>query len=161
LRDAEAGTRLYAPLGVGNHVDHQLVRRAAIAVWPGPLWFYQDFPYAAVPGALAAALCAARAGAGGGESVGPAELPVAARAVALRREDVRARVRAVTCYRSQIAVLFGSPYAMARAIWRDARSGAALAPDSEPGASPPSARGAEGHARDSRLELAETFWFAR
>jgi LmbE family N-acetylglucosaminyl deacetylase len=50
---------VYFPLGVGNHVDHQLVREVGVAllgegsrwVMPGPnflgrLSFYEDFPYA-------------------------------------------------------------------------------------------------------------------
>lgn len=50
---------VYLPLGVGNHVDHQLCRDVGIAllaerrrwVMPGPEWtgnvvFYEDFPYA-------------------------------------------------------------------------------------------------------------------
>ena len=50
---------VYFPLGVGNHVDHQLCRDAGLAllgdprawVMPGPRWagnvvFYEDFPYA-------------------------------------------------------------------------------------------------------------------
>jgi len=51
--------KVYFPLGIGNHVDHQLVRDAGMAmlgdgrrwVMPGPEWagivtFYEDFPYA-------------------------------------------------------------------------------------------------------------------
>jgi LmbE family N-acetylglucosaminyl deacetylase len=38
---------LYAPLGVGNHVDHELVRRLGQrmgeAGWR--VWFYEDYPY--------------------------------------------------------------------------------------------------------------------
>jgi LmbE family N-acetylglucosaminyl deacetylase len=50
---------VYVPLGVGNHVDHQLCRGAGLAllaearrwIMPGPDWagrisFYEDFPYA-------------------------------------------------------------------------------------------------------------------
>jgi LmbE family N-acetylglucosaminyl deacetylase len=50
--------RVYFPLGVGGHVDHQLCRDAGVAlladrprwVMPGPAWagqvvFYEDFPY--------------------------------------------------------------------------------------------------------------------
>ena len=50
---------VYVPLGVGNHVDHQLCREVGIGlvgeppswVMPGPDWagkvvFYEDFPYA-------------------------------------------------------------------------------------------------------------------
>jgi LmbE family N-acetylglucosaminyl deacetylase len=47
-------TRLYGPLGVGRHVDHQLVFQAALqlagAGWD--VWFYEDIPYALRPDAL-------------------------------------------------------------------------------------------------------------
>src|SRR5476649_2554350 len=40
---------VHVPLGVGNHVDHQLVRDMgkAIAQWRpnNPLFFYDDYPY--------------------------------------------------------------------------------------------------------------------
>ena len=41
-------SRVYAPLAVGNHVDHQLCRDAAVALITAPaeLSFYEDFPYA-------------------------------------------------------------------------------------------------------------------
>jgi LmbE family N-acetylglucosaminyl deacetylase len=46
--------RIYAPLGVGRHVDHQTVFRAgtelAQAGWD--VWFYEDIPYALKPEAL-------------------------------------------------------------------------------------------------------------
>ncbi len=51
--------RVYLPLGIGGHVDHQLTRNAGIALlhdsrrwvmpgvdWTGQLAFYEDFPYA-------------------------------------------------------------------------------------------------------------------
>jgi len=51
--------KVYFPLAVGNHVDHQLCRDAGVAllaearswIMPGPKWagsvvFYEDFPYA-------------------------------------------------------------------------------------------------------------------
>jgi LmbE family N-acetylglucosaminyl deacetylase len=53
-------TALYAPLGVGNHVDHQLVRDWALVLGgahaPQMLKFYGEYPYALNPGALAQAL---------------------------------------------------------------------------------------------------------
>ncbi len=41
-------SRVYAPLAVGNHVDHQLCRDAAVALTTAraELSFYEDFPYA-------------------------------------------------------------------------------------------------------------------
>src|SRR5687768_4997032 len=40
-------TRIYAPLGVGKHVDHQLVHLAAQELARGgwDVWFYEDIPY--------------------------------------------------------------------------------------------------------------------
>ncbi len=48
------GTRFYAPLGVGHHVDHQLafLAGAALATDGWDVWFYEDLPYAINPGAL-------------------------------------------------------------------------------------------------------------
>ncbi len=45
---------VYCPLGVGTHIDHRLVFRAAVAVrgFTG-LTFYEDRPYVLVPGQLA------------------------------------------------------------------------------------------------------------
>jgi LmbE family N-acetylglucosaminyl deacetylase len=40
-------TTIYAPLGVGDHVDHRLVFEAAAALHPAPR-FYEDHPYALV-----------------------------------------------------------------------------------------------------------------
>ncbi|HET7094646.1 MAG TPA: hypothetical protein VFI22_14235, partial [Thermomicrobiales bacterium] len=50
----EAGARFYAPLGVGNHVDHQLAFLAAaqLASERWDVWLYEDLPYAINPGAL-------------------------------------------------------------------------------------------------------------
>jgi LmbE family N-acetylglucosaminyl deacetylase len=44
-------TAIYAPLGVGDHVDHRLVHEAASALAPAPL-AYEDHPYALVPHAV-------------------------------------------------------------------------------------------------------------
>lgn len=44
FREIPADARLVAPLGVGAHVDHRLVRRALEATGRA-LWFYEEFPY--------------------------------------------------------------------------------------------------------------------
>ena len=44
LRREHPDATLYVPLGVGGHVDHRLVHRAARDL-PGPLYFYEDIPY--------------------------------------------------------------------------------------------------------------------
>jgi LmbE family N-acetylglucosaminyl deacetylase len=50
----DATTRLYAPLGVGKHVDHQIVHLAGeeLAARGWEVWFYEDIPYALRPMAL-------------------------------------------------------------------------------------------------------------
>jgi LmbE family N-acetylglucosaminyl deacetylase len=54
----DRSTRLYAPLGIGRHVDHQLVFATGIALadqgWD--VWFYEDTPYALKPRAMASRL---------------------------------------------------------------------------------------------------------
>jgi hypothetical protein len=48
---ARGRVRVFAPLAIGNHVDHQLVFWAARSLPPryGAL-FYEDYPYAARKG---------------------------------------------------------------------------------------------------------------
>ncbi len=49
---AKAETRIYAPLAIGFHVDHQTVfssaQQLAAAGWD--VWLYEDVPYALLPG---------------------------------------------------------------------------------------------------------------
>jgi LmbE family N-acetylglucosaminyl deacetylase len=52
LRDLPVAGQVVAPLGVGHHVDHLLVRAAAEQVWPAGLAYYEDYPYAEKPGYL-------------------------------------------------------------------------------------------------------------
>lgn len=52
LRGRVPRATIYAPLGVGSHVDH-LITYVAARDHAGPaVAFYEDFPYVAVPGAL-------------------------------------------------------------------------------------------------------------
>lgn len=55
---APEDVRIYAPLAIGRHVDHQLVFRAGALLsadgWD--VWFYEDIPYALKPGAFDARL---------------------------------------------------------------------------------------------------------
>jgi len=55
---AAEGTTLFAPLAAGNHVDHQSVRDAALALEnsSGSVVFYEDYPYVERPGDLTKAL---------------------------------------------------------------------------------------------------------
>jgi LmbE family N-acetylglucosaminyl deacetylase len=59
----DATTRIYAPLGVGKHVDHQIAHLVGqeLASRGWDVWFYEDIPYALKPMALDARLAEVRA----------------------------------------------------------------------------------------------------
>jgi LmbE family N-acetylglucosaminyl deacetylase len=83
------GGALYVPLGVGHHVDHQIVHRAADRCSCVPV-YYEDFPYAEEPQALQDTLLSGlwRAGV----------TPISA-------EALEAKLSAIACYRSQLDML--------------------------------------------------------
>ncbi len=94
---------LYAPLTVGNHVDHQLAYAAALILraqgWC--LQFYEDYPYVEKEGALSAALAAR-----GAKDWQPVVTP-------LDEDNLAAKIEAIACYDSQLGVLFGGAELMA------------------------------------------------
>jgi len=95
LRQMSSAT-LYAPLAVGRHVDHRVVRRAAEGSrahdHPRALTYYEDFPYAEEPDSVIAAL----SGAWWREELVP-----------LSQGALRAKTAAVAHYRSQISSFWG------------------------------------------------------
>lgn len=103
---------IYAPLGVGRHVDHQIVHAAALQlVGRGcRVAFYEDYPYAARPGASEAALVTAGAN--------DWRLEV----IPLDPAGVMAKVKAVDYYRSQLDTLFHGTEAMPSQVWSFAAS---------------------------------------
>ena len=92
LRGLPAAAEVYAPLTVGHHVDHLLVRAAAEQVWGGGLRYYEDYPYAQQPGKLDAVL-----GADGGWHATVIPLDAAA---------LEAKCAAVSAFRSQLSTFF-------------------------------------------------------
>jgi LmbE family N-acetylglucosaminyl deacetylase len=91
---------VYAPLGVGHHVDHQIARSAAEASGCA-LTYYEDFPYAEDPQAVQVALAKMR---------GRAEL------VLLSEDALEAKITAVACYRSQLSTFWADAMEMAAAV---------------------------------------------
>ena len=109
----EAGTqgriRVFAPLGAGHHVDHQLAFWAARRLGPrcGVL-FYEDYPYAATPGALQARI----------EELG---LPMQPRLAPIG-DLIGVKIAAIARYKTQLEVLFGGSEAMPAAVRAYAQS---------------------------------------
>jgi LmbE family N-acetylglucosaminyl deacetylase len=87
---------VYAPMGIGHHVDHQLVTSAAdrLTQQGANIKFYEDFPYVAAQGALAAR-----------QSELGLKMEPELNEVSLQ---VPMRIEASALYRSQIPQLFGS-----------------------------------------------------
>lgn len=95
---------IVAPLGVGNHVDHQLTRLAAELAWPRSdwrLWYYADYPYAASAGDQISRLIKP----GWKEQVTP-----------LKPAAIQAWQAAVAAYTSQISTFWPSREAMQASI---------------------------------------------
>lgn len=88
-------TVVHAPLGVGGHVDHRLVRAAALLLEEAghPLRFYEDFPYSEEAGELEAAL---------------ADLaPLQPIIIPYDERVLQARLDAMALYGSQLGAVFG------------------------------------------------------
>jgi LmbE family N-acetylglucosaminyl deacetylase len=86
--------RLYVPLTVGNHVDHHVVRQAA-EKWESSLErliFYEEYPYAEQPEALALVI-------GDGSEWAEEIIPIT-------QEALDAKATAVATYRSQISTFY-------------------------------------------------------
>ncbi|RME47376.1 MAG: hypothetical protein D6791_06045 [Chloroflexi bacterium] len=104
---------VYAPLAIGHHVDHQLVRDVALALQARVrrTLFYEDFPYvwweirerSDEPSPQQPA-------------PRPAVLPPGDWKPALQAVDVEPKIAAIACYTSQIPDLFGDEAAMADAV---------------------------------------------
>jgi LmbE family N-acetylglucosaminyl deacetylase len=92
LSQLPAFDQLYAPLAVGNHVDHQLVRRVAEKMRPHAAIYYEDFPYALQPLALAQAI--------------PDETLWSADVVPLSQTALLAKFDAISAYVSQLSSWF-------------------------------------------------------
>jgi LmbE family N-acetylglucosaminyl deacetylase len=95
---------IYAPLGVGHHVDHQLVCSAAdrLAQRKLNVKFFEDFPYVTRPGAL-------------DERQRELAIPMEFELTEISGQ-IRDKEEAIALYRSQIPQLFGSEEAMRQAL---------------------------------------------
>jgi LmbE family N-acetylglucosaminyl deacetylase len=96
--------RVLAPLALGDHVDHQITRRAAERAFGPTLRYYEDFPYVVrgnvVGDGALDRWSATRAGHWGAE------------VTALAPSAVDARVTAIAAYTSQIPAIFGDGESM-------------------------------------------------
>ncbi len=97
---------LYVPLGVGGHVDHRIVRRAAEQRFGSSLLYYEELPYSRRRRDVRKVI----RGAGW-----------RGRVVAVSAAGLEAKVEAVAAYTSQIEPLFGGRLRMRYRVRRDVR----------------------------------------
>jgi LmbE family N-acetylglucosaminyl deacetylase len=99
---------IYAPLGVGHHVDHQIVRNIGITLnrlsSSLALKFYEEYPYNRDKMATQRALDLLK-------SIAP-DLSLELEMVELTAADIQAKIEAIACYRSQISSFWPSLEAM-------------------------------------------------
>ncbi|MBI5667283.1 MAG: PIG-L family deacetylase [Chloroflexi bacterium] len=110
LPPREAVHALYAPLGAGHHVDHQIVRNWALELRKqNPLLalkFYEEYPYSEHKNAVDRALLYFQENG----------VKLEVEAISLSDADVEAKIRAIALYRSQISTFWDSAEAMAQAV---------------------------------------------
>lgn len=100
--------QIFVPLGVGHHVDHLLVRAAAEKAWGvARLTYYEEYPYAETPQALATTLV---------EYPPPADQIWVARPIPLAPQARTAKGHAIAAYRSQISTFFADTDELHRRI---------------------------------------------
>ncbi|MBK8538668.1 MAG: PIG-L family deacetylase [Ardenticatenia bacterium] len=104
------GPRFWAPLGIGDHVDHHLCRQAVerLATFNPKtvtLGYYEDYPYAGDARARAKALNAA-----------PAEGRWRASPQPIDAADLAAKLDAIACFGSQISSFWTDETAMRAAV---------------------------------------------
>ena len=86
-------SQLVAPLSVGNHVDHQLVRKAAELAQDGSqLVYYEEYPYITKAKDQEMVFLTGRQG--------------KSETIDLSNEAVRAKIQAIRCYQSQISTFY-------------------------------------------------------
>jgi LmbE family N-acetylglucosaminyl deacetylase len=103
---------VYAPMGVGHHVDHQIVHSAGRRLLKRRyrVAFYEDYPYAEKPGATDLVLTV------------PEAEQWCVECLPLRAADVAAKTFALAYYHSQVSILFGGTKTMPNRIWTFATS---------------------------------------
>ncbi|NWG17464.1 MAG: PIG-L family deacetylase [Chloroflexi bacterium] len=101
---------LYAPLGVGQHVDHLIVRDWALELKKQnpalAVKFYEEYPYSETGSAVDRAL----------EYYKEREIRLEMETVTLNEAQVEAKIQAIAHYRSQISTFWENDEAMRQAV---------------------------------------------
>jgi len=85
--------RIMSPLAVGNHVDHQLTRRAAESYFERRLIYFEEYPYVADAGAVEKVIAA-------GEDTWHSQT------ISISTGAMEKKIEAIAAYASQISTFF-------------------------------------------------------
>ena len=118
IPELETAARVYLPLGVGHHVDHQIVRDWGMtqmrdAPDKSALRFYVEFPYSKADRSTELAL-------------GAIDLPLEPADVVLCDDEMSVKLKAIACYESQISTFWehlGAMEADVRRAFTDRQTG--------------------------------------
>lgn len=99
--------RVMAPLAVGNHVDHQIVRLAAEHCFGTDLFYYEDYPYARDEAAVTAV-------------IPPTDSTWYSQTIPLTAVDIAAKIEAIAAYTSQVSTFFNGRADLAQQIHQHA-----------------------------------------
>jgi LmbE family N-acetylglucosaminyl deacetylase len=106
-------SHVYIPLGVGNHVDHMVVREIGIALYrllqtagnPADVRFYAEYPYSEDADATQKALASIST-----------EIKLAHHPTVLTYTDIAKKVEAVKAYQSQISTFWEDEFVLEKRI---------------------------------------------
>jgi LmbE family N-acetylglucosaminyl deacetylase len=94
MADLPQAAEIFAPLGVGRHVDHQLTRQAAeVCYGRNRLTYYEDYPYVAIEGTL-------------DQVVPPDDSTWQPTVIPLSDDALNAKYRAIAAFVSQLSSFF-------------------------------------------------------
>lgn len=129
ILDRWAGAICYAPLGIGHHVDHLIVREAGLVLAERGrrVWFYEDFPYVWWNLTDHPTKSEAVRDEGGTQMDTQLGLRLASRlpgewASEIWPIAVDPKIRAIACYGPQVDDLFGGEETMAEIVRKYAES---------------------------------------
>ncbi|MFM8321057.1 MAG: PIG-L family deacetylase [Chloroflexota bacterium] len=111
--------RLVCPLGIGSHVDHQLVRRAAEQSAVAPLYYYADYPYAAEadqPDAGSSSVAGSYSAAGPSSAAGLLAAAGEALVFPIDPLALQGWQQAAAAYRSQISTFWADEVDLRRSL---------------------------------------------
>jgi LmbE family N-acetylglucosaminyl deacetylase len=93
LAQLPACKQIFAPLAVGNHVDHQITRQAAERCFQASLIYYEDYPYVRDSAALAAV-------------IPPDDPHWQAEIIPLTTAAIQTKIEAIAAFTSQLSTFF-------------------------------------------------------